>query len=208
MVLLVEVAAHVSCPFNLARYPFDKQACSMTLHLANLPEQHARFSPHARTHACPRNTMVEFVLEDCTLHLQNGSNVVRLNMVLRRRWSYHLWATYVPTALLHLVGYGTLTVRTEDFQSRGMLSLLAMLALMGLYSDTLAALPSCSYLRLLDAWLLFSVAFLAGVIAVHVAANDPRRAASHVILRLGRAVLAVLYCSFIAAYCLLLAATR
>lgn len=86
-----------------------------------------------------------------------------------------------------------------------MLSLLALLALVGLYSETLAALPSCSYLRLLDAWLLFSVAFLSAVIAVHVGASDPRRASARFILRLGKGVLATLYCGFVTTYCVLLA---
>ena len=101
-----------------------------------------------------------------------------------------------------------MAVPAEDFQSRAMLSLLALLTLVSLYSDTLAALPSCSFLRLLDVWLLFSVVFPAAVIAVHIISCNPDRSASHRVLHRGRVVLGVLYCTFVSGYIVFVVATR
>ncbi|XP_045107260.1 ligand-gated ion channel 50-like [Portunus trituberculatus] len=128
-------------------------------------------------------------------------------MKLRRCCTYHLWATFCPTVLLHIVGYGTMTVPAEDLQSRVMLSLLALLTLVSLYSDTLATLPSCSYLRLLDLWLLFSVAFPAAVIAVHMASSGPDKITASLVLRRGRVLLGVLYSLFVCIYLIILYAT-
>ncbi|KAK8392671.1 hypothetical protein O3P69_014839 [Scylla paramamosain] len=209
--LMVEVPAHVSCPFSFYRFPFDEQECNVTFLLANLPQQYARYHHHPLSSAlvCPRNTtMTKFEVYDCALHLQNGSSVVRLSMKLRRCFTYHLWATFCPTVLLHVVGYGTTIVPAEDLQSRVMLSLLALMALVSLYSDTLETLPSCSYLRLLDLWLLFSVAFPAAVIAVHMASSGPDKTNASLVLRRGRLLLGILYCLFVCVYLIVLYATR
>lgn len=54
------------------------------------------------------------------------------------------------------------------------MSLTSLLALIALYSESLAALPSTSYLKHVDIWFIFSIAFLAAIVVVHVAVEDPR----------------------------------
>ncbi|XP_071549254.1 uncharacterized protein [Panulirus ornatus] len=206
--LKLEEAVHVHCSFYLWRYPFDEHPCNISLMLDNLPGHLSIYHPpRFQNHKplCRNQTMMEFTVSQCVLHIHNKSNVVRLSMTLRRQWTYHLWATYFPTTLLHVIGYGTLTIAPGDFQSRGAMSLTTLLMLIALYSDTLAALPTCSYLRVMDGWLLFSVGFLSTVIAIHMATNDPRKDFSSIMLRWARLILALVYCIFMIAYWVTLA---
>lgn len=52
------------------------------------------------------------------------------------------------------------------------MSLTTLLVLIDLYSDSLNSLPKTSYLKCLDIWFVFSIAFLSAIIAVHLTTNQ------------------------------------
>lgn len=51
------------------------------------------------------------------------------------------------------------------------MSLTTLLVLIALYSDSVTSLPRTSYLKALDIWFMFSIAFLTAIIAAHLVTN-------------------------------------
>ncbi|XP_076056073.1 uncharacterized protein LOC143034060 [Oratosquilla oratoria] len=170
----LELSNYVHCVFDLTFYPYDVQHCLVTITFDNLTPGTFELSVNSSNidEDLSDNPM-EYVVESCQLFSQAAGDGFSISFVLRRRSTYHLFATYFPTALLHAIGYGTLMITTEDFQDRGTMSLTTLLVLISLYSDTLTELPNTSYLKYIDIWFIFSITYLTLIIAVHLATNDP-----------------------------------
>ncbi|KAK7070302.1 hypothetical protein SK128_013581 [Halocaridina rubra] len=111
----------------------------------------------------------EYMITDAILFTQNS----RMDIVitLRRRPEYHIFSTYFPVTLLHMIGTGTLYIDLNDFQDRGTMSLTALLVLIAFYSDTMNSLPKTSYLKLIDVWYIFSIGYLSLIIGIHLLTN-------------------------------------
>ncbi|KAK3894787.1 hypothetical protein Pcinc_001509 [Petrolisthes cinctipes] len=110
----------------------------------------------------------EYQVTKCFLCLSPGG--FNLTLGLERRSEYHVWATYLPTALLLDIGYGTLFLPVESFPERGGMSLTTLLVLISLYTETASTLPKTPYLKLINIWFVFNIVYLSLIITTHLVA--------------------------------------
>ncbi|KAG0730363.1 Gamma-aminobutyric acid receptor subunit beta-like [Chionoecetes opilio] len=168
----LEFESNVHCDLNLELYPFDSQRCAITITVTNVIDKAVRYPspplhlahPHVPSHP-------EFTVTSLTLSLQNKSTTALLRFCLHRRPVHHLFSTFFPTVLLHAIGYASFFLPLDNFQDRSVMSLTTLLALVALYSESLAALPSTSYLKHVDIWFVFSIAFLTTIVIAHLLIN-------------------------------------
>ncbi|XP_045129174.1 ligand-gated ion channel 50-like isoform X2 [Portunus trituberculatus] len=169
----MEFESNVHCELSLAMYPFDSQRCSITVTVTNVINQAVQYPTlplHPVHPALPPHP--EFIITALTLRLENQSTTGCLTFTLHRRPAHHLFSTFLPTILLHLIGYSSFFLPLDNFQDRSVMSLTTLLALVALYSESLGALPSTSYLKHLDIWFVFSIAFLTATVITHLGIND------------------------------------
>ncbi|KAK3877443.1 hypothetical protein Pcinc_017844 [Petrolisthes cinctipes] len=114
----------------------------------------------------------EFWVKDCRFLLpDNFSSRFFVQLTFRRKNAYHIWATYLPCILLLGIGYGTLLLPLDNFNERGTMSLTTLLVFISLNAQTTASLPRTAYLKRIDLWYVFCIAFLTLVIFTNLATS-------------------------------------
>ncbi|KAG0716079.1 Neuronal pentraxin-1 [Chionoecetes opilio] len=171
---MVQLQPIVRCNFNLLLFPWDVQVCSFNITVVNIHARGMKFSRSSRAVYTDGLVLEEYVLNNMTLLLGKDGNTAGIKLVLQRRYQKYLWNTFLPSASLLIIGYGTLFLPVEPFNDRGTMSLTALLVLVALYTDSLDILPTIPYNTHTDVWYIFSIAFLGFIIATHLyTSTDP-----------------------------------
>ena len=163
---------NIQCDFKLHLYPFDYQICYINFTFPTVKISHFNFNGVKKvTNYQPESLCpTEYFISD--IGMKNYSQQISITFKLNRYVYFYLHMTYFPIILLHLIGYGTLFIRDDDFQNRGTLSLTSLLVLISLYSDSLKHLPATSYVKAYDYWFIFSIFFISAIIAIHLLTNN------------------------------------
>ena len=103
----------------------------------------------------PRS-MVQFVIQSTKIILKDPKYLV-VEITLKRMCTYHLAATFLPTALLMIVTQLTLFVDEKHFEATIMVHLTTMLVMYTLYQGVSAGMPKTADLKFIDIWLLFGL---------------------------------------------------
>ena len=164
-------STHIHCQFDLRMFPFDRQECKLGVYLDNVPSTNLKLQ-HLLDHK--QEDILnppEFVISNVNFTTSTQDFIV--SFMMYRYVSFRLVANYLPTFLLHIIGYGTLRIPAANFQDRGTMSLTTLLVLISLYTETLNSLPITSYVKIIDIWFIFSITFLSLIIGTHLLTCDP-----------------------------------
>ena len=80
-------------------------------------------------------------------------NEIIIYIKLRRKLSYHIFNTYVPSFCLAMIAGFTLFIDESHFEATIMVALTAMLVIYTLHQSISANLPQTSYIKMIDIWL-------------------------------------------------------
>ncbi|KAG7170875.1 Glutamate-gated chloride channel-like 3 [Homarus americanus] len=131
-----------TCEFQLAKFPFDSQVCSLSFRLVSASASYLSLVPVNVTYSG------EF-------------SAVRVSVRFSRRYEFYVLTLYIPTALpSSFTAYTTFYFNPTIFQPRIVVALTALLVLSSLFSQTSNSLPKTSYFKLVDVWLFFSVVII------------------------------------------------
>ncbi|KAF2363414.1 Neurotransmitter-gated ion-channel transmembrane domain [Trinorchestia longiramus] len=99
--------------------------------------------------------------EDCTLNYSTG-NFTCLAVVfnLRRRLGYHLFHTYVPSALTVVMSWISFWIKPEAIPARVTLGVTSLLTLATQNQQSQSSLPPVSYIKAIDVWMSSCTVFV------------------------------------------------
>ncbi|XP_064091613.1 uncharacterized protein LOC135205179 [Macrobrachium nipponense] len=171
--LILERKYHVryGCAFDLNRYPFDTQSCSMEFESQFTTSSYMELVP-GHVHFSGRRQLVEYVVGEISMEstAQNSSfSGLQVQLIFIRQSGYHLVATYLPTSIMIVIAYLSFFFGVEDFNDRIMVSLTSLLVLSSLLTQTSETLPKTSYFKMVDIWLFFCIVTIFTVILIHTA---------------------------------------
>ena len=111
--------------------------------------------------------MLEFNVINVSLISQN-SGFIMVEIILQRRYFYHLATTYFPTFCLIVITEMLLFINEEHFEAVIMVALTTLLVMYTLHQSISSQLPKTSYMKMIDIWLMFclTVPFLVFVAEV------------------------------------------
>ena len=141
------------CSFKLNMYPFDKQMCEIVLQVPRNLQAYVGIQGESFTYA-GRVDLVQFTVSNWNLIQSNDSFLVA-TFTLERNVLYHIAATFLPTTSLVIIAESTLFISETHFEANIMVALTAKLVTYTFYQSIGATLPQTSYLKMIDAWLLF-----------------------------------------------------
>ena len=78
-----------------------------------------------------------------------------MQIVFKRRLTNEILTTYLPTVLLLLIVFSTTKFKPFFFEAALMVNLTVMLVITTLFISVMEKLPSTSYIRMVDIWLIF-----------------------------------------------------
>ena len=136
------------------RYPFDIQFCPIKL---SIPTSHINLFVmkwNDRPYLHKIKTTEFEVLDNLMYNKTNTTqNEIIIYIKLRRKLSYHIFNTYVPSFCLAMIAGFTLFIDESHFEATIMVALTTMLVIYTLHQSISANLPQTSYIKMIDIWL-------------------------------------------------------
>ncbi|XP_065219591.1 glycine receptor subunit alpha-3 isoform X2 [Planococcus citri] len=151
----------LSCAMKFESYPHDTQLCSMMIESLSHTTQDLVFRWNT-TDPLVVNPLIELpqldiarnYTADCTIEYSTG-NFTCLAVVfsLRRRLGYHLFHTYIPSALIVVMSWISFWIKPEAIPARVTLGVTSLLTLATQNTQSQQSLPPVSYVKAIDIWM-------------------------------------------------------
>ena len=141
------------CIFDLRKYPFDAQTCSIELTTTNLDAPTMRLIP--KDLWIEQNTdMNLFHMDgwDFTYHKEKG---LQMRISLKRKIMSEMLTTLLPSLLLLMITFATTFFKPFFFEAALSVNLTTMLVLTTIFISVMEKLPLTSYPKMIDFWLIF-----------------------------------------------------
>lgn len=145
------------CEYQLHRYPFDTQVCSINMIVKDLDVKTIQLLPK-EIFMKSKTELTTYVITHWELRYNNVSDKERglqMEIVLKRRIMNELLTTYLPSILLILITYATTFFKPFYFEAALTVNLTTMLVMTTLFIAVMGKLPSTAYIKMVDYWLIF-----------------------------------------------------
>ncbi|XP_075219882.1 glycine receptor subunit alpha-2-like isoform X2 [Lycorma delicatula] len=151
----------LSCAMKFESYPHDTQICSMMIESLSHTNHDLVFiwnmtdplvvNPEIEL---PQLDISNNYTADCTIEYSTG-NFTCLAVVfnLRRRLGYHLFHTYIPSALIVVMSWISFWIKPEAIPARVTLGVTSLLTLATQNTQSQQSLPPVSYVKAIDIWM-------------------------------------------------------
>ncbi|XP_025191059.1 glycine receptor subunit alpha-4 isoform X1 [Melanaphis sacchari] len=151
----------LSCAMKFESYPHDTQICSMMIESLSHTTHDLVFiwnmtdplvvNPEIEL---PQLDISNNITSDCTIKYSTG-NFTCLAVIfnLRRRLGYHLFHTYIPSALIVVMSWISFWIKPEAIPARVTLGVTSLLTLATQNTQSQQSLPPVSYVKAIDIWM-------------------------------------------------------
>ena len=143
------------CIFNLKKYPFDTQTCSIDMAMGILDGASVRLIPD-QLHMKQSLDMPIFEIKDWRFEEANSNKTktLKMIMVLKRKIVSELLTTYFPTLLLTAITFATTFFKPFFFEAALSVNLTTMLVMTTIFMSKMEGLPPTSDTKMIDIWLI------------------------------------------------------
>ena len=146
------------CDFNMLWYPFDTQRCYFVLTMQGDSWKFVELLRETLRYSGPKDLMLYFIkdqkFKSVTL---SGVQAIKVEIVLGRRLLSVLLTTVLPSVLLLLTSHSTNFFKDVFFEAVVTVNLTVMLVLTTMFISVSSNLPTTSYVKMIDIWLLGSL---------------------------------------------------
>ncbi|XP_065166206.1 glycine receptor subunit alpha-2 isoform X1 [Atheta coriaria] len=151
----------LSCAMKFESYPHDTQICSIMIESLSHTDHDLVFiwnmtdplvvNPEIEL---PQLDISNNYTTDCTIEYSTG-NFTCLAIVfnLTRRLGYHLFHTYIPSALIVVMSWISFWIKPEAIPARVTLGVTSLLTLATQNTQSQQSLPPVSYVKAIDIWM-------------------------------------------------------
>ena len=141
------------CEFNMEMYPFDTQNCVIDLRVK--PKDGSFIDLVVGDIQLKRNKdLMQYMIIKYEMKALQSSNIM-LSLTLGRKVLSQMLTIYLPSALIIVVVYSTNFLKQFFFEAIVSVNLTAMLVLTTIFLGVSGDLPTTSYVKYVEVWLLF-----------------------------------------------------
>ena len=144
------------CIFDLKMYPFDTQTCSIDMAMGLLDWTSVSLIPDL-LHMKQPPDMPIFKIVDRRFAQEthsDGTQNLRMILVLKRKVNSELMTTYFPTLLLTAITFATTFFKPFFFEAALSVNLTTMLVMTTIFISKMESLPPTSDIKMIDIWLI------------------------------------------------------
>ncbi|CAL8097852.1 unnamed protein product [Orchesella dallaii] len=156
------------CPMKFERYPHDTQFCTMEIQSLSQSTKDLVFKWDDSNPLVidsnlnlPQFNIVTSIVENCTLEYSFGNcTCLKVIFELRRKTGYHVFRTYIPSALLVVFSWISFWIRPEAAAERITVCVTSLLILATQnVVQSLVIFPKVPCIKYIDVWMGFCTAF-------------------------------------------------
>ncbi|XP_013414141.1 glycine receptor subunit alpha-2 [Lingula anatina] len=152
----------LSCAFNLANFPMDKQACRINIesyayNINNLVLSWKETDPLSFAKDAGRNladfTLMGTTTGDCsTIYPSGGYTCIYAEMSFRRDLNYYLIQVYAPSVVVVLLSFVNFWIDPTAVPARTTIGIITILTISTQSVSVQSGLPRVSYVKAIDVW--------------------------------------------------------
>ena len=162
------------CSYDLFRFPFDHQDCTVRLDLTKYQEIDimTNFNNYSVSFHGSRY-LTEFEILDSFPYMAECDDRMEFGFVITMRHIYQKQITtlYFQSFLLWIVSYLTLYIEINDFSNRFMGAVTSLLVLSSLMDNINSRTPASPHMKLIDIWNIWNVIQIVWLIMLHILVN-------------------------------------
>merc|ERR1712214_153465 len=142
--------------FDLKKYPFDKQTCSINMTMGLLHRTSVSLIPNIlRMEQSPDMPIFKMIDWKFVQRTQtDGTKTLAMMMVLKRKVTTELMTTYFPTLLLTAITFATTFFKPFFSEAALSVNLTTMLVMTTIFMSKMESLPPTSDIKMIDIWLI------------------------------------------------------
>ena len=129
----------------------NKQCLQLCAACRLLVNGHANLGPTELTQYFIRNTRL------FKMKLSTNENAIVMEVVLGRRLLGNFLTIFIPTFLLNVIGHSTNFFKSFFFEAVVTVNLTVLLVLVTMFISVSNSLPTTSYVKMVDLWLIFTL---------------------------------------------------
>ena len=160
------------CTFDVTRFPFDSEKCSLTMKMKQQRARRITFMGNGNVFYTGEAIIDQFEIGKMSSIVTNVNDSTRLDIIIpmTRLPTNQFLNTFFPTVILWLFGYSTLFIEPTElgFANRFMGAGTALLVIATLINAVKSDLPKTSYMKFIDIWFLWHVGSVFGIIIYHI----------------------------------------
>lgn len=156
------------CAFDLTWYPFDIQTCDIAFSLRTPRPSYIDFRAGGVVIVDP--TFQNYNISEIRLYgtRMDGTNQVRLRLVLNRDLSPIIFSNFIPTFILTIINqYTNFLNRPDLYEVILSVNATILMTLTSLFISTLNALPMTTNIKMIEIWLFANFLYPFIVITTH-----------------------------------------
>ena len=146
------------CNYDMRYYPFDIQVCTVDLTITDNDANFLKLQPGQLVYSGGAH-FAQYSIMKYNIQLKKiqGKDGVRVSLVLGRQLLGVILTAYTPTILLNVIGHSTNYFKSFFFEAVVTVNLTCMLVLATMFISISNNLPTTSYLKMMDFWLIFTL---------------------------------------------------
>ena len=177
--LTQRVKIKYDCTFDVKRFPFDEQLCSIIMKINQHPNKRINFMDNKNVEYSGEKIISQFSIGTISSKVVNSnkSSNFTITIPMTRISTNQLLNTFFPTCILWLFGYSTLFICPNEngFGHRFMGSSTALLVIATLINVVKSDLPKTAYVKFIDFWFLWHVVTVFLMIVYHIVLDRIRK---------------------------------
>ena len=145
------------CSYQLGKYPFDRQTCSIDMKTTDLDKFTMRIHPD-KLWMEQSEDMILFIMDSWNLDYMNKDvpkEGISMTIVLKRKIMSEMLTTFLPSFLLLMITFATTFFKPFFFEAALSVNLTTMLVMTTIFISVMEKLPLTSYPKMIDFWLIF-----------------------------------------------------
>ena len=146
------------CNYEMNWYPFDKQVCSMEFGATEDIDEFVNLFVNGYENLGP-SELTQYFIQRIKMHkskTEDGRQSIVLSIFLGRRLLGTILTVFLPTLLLNIIGHSTNYFKAF-FMNIMIVNLTVTLVLTTMFVNISGKLPSTSYIKMVDIWLIFNL---------------------------------------------------
>ena len=142
------------CEYDMGWYPFDIQTCNIDLELEGYLADFIDILPGTLAYNGPKKMSQYIIIET---HISSAKKNVQVSITLGRELLGAILTAYIPTILMLIISHNANFFNPFFFEAAITMNVTSMLVLATLFISISGSLPTTSYIKMMDIWMIFSL---------------------------------------------------